>query len=1027
MFSVKRKKETKLKKWIIRIIPVCIMLAFVSVARSQDYVFNHLSKSDGLASNMIHCTWQDRQGFLWIGTDNGLQRYDGRSFFSPNINTNTTLPFAAVNQILEDKKGRIWIRCGNIVGIFNPGNFQFRVATINTPQGSTIGEDLRLKLDINGQLYLVPKFNPLLYFDDASFSFDEKYTPYKLPKGAKISITFEDTVLRRTWLGLNNRLACYDWKSKQLWYKDNNPLNIPILKDSFSIVSSFDIDKDRKYWFTLWQSKQAFFCFDERTNRYSADTAGLTKNEEKGYYELRYVRTFSDSIRIAYGINTFQVFVNNRFEHIEDHAPPGSLIYETVSQVFEDREGIIWVATDNGLYSLTTDARKTARILVPKKQGTVFNAACQLPDGDILLNRFGQGIVRFDEKLSEQRPGVIRSTHADPNFLRSWTIYSNLTDSTVWIGCQYGHLMVYEFKTGKLNYYQPAPFRRGTTTKILADDKGYLWIGLSNGDILRWKQHSNMNDTSFKLMNNVSMAVTEMFFHTDGNLYIGTRGAGVFAISGTTGKTVQQFTTTSAIKLSSNHIGDLCRVNDSVVCFTGDVPNIVNLRSGNVTQLTRYNDELIGEPFVQIKDKYDDIWFITMNGFYRYRYDPGYVQKFTQWEGLSLPSSSIAVFERQRMRNGDILLSGNLNAMLFDPGNYRSLDKPSNVLISNFRIGNIFMPLDSLLNRKTIHLERDQNSLSVSFAIPGFGKRNRYQYQYQLEGVDKDWIKAGDVREASYSLLPPGTYIFRVRAQNEEGVFSAETTSLKIVIHPPFWKTWWFISLIALTLAAIFYQLHRMRIQQLLKVEKVRSRLASDLHDDMGSTLSTINILSSIAINKVNKDNPDVSNHLKNISQSSSRVMEAMDDIVWSINPGNDTMQKVTARMREFAGHTLEAKDIDFVFSVDEEVKELRFDMESRKDIFLLFKEAINNIVKYAEADSVKISLELQRKTFIMRIRDDGKGFDTAAPLGETRGNGLRNMKARAEALNGELNINSKPGEGTTIELKVAVKTKWIK
>jgi len=1027
MFAAQRKKESIPATWYIRSLLVLILLIPSQLTRSQDYVFNHLSKTDGLASNQVHCVWQDRQGFLWVGTDNGLQRYDGRSFFSPNVNTRTTLPFAAVNQILEDKKGRMWIRCGNIVGIFDPGNFRFRAAMINTPPGSTIGEDLRLKLDQNGQLYLVPKFNPLLYFDEASFSFDEKFTPYQLPAGAKISITFEDTVLHRTWLGLNNRLACYDWKSKQLWYKSNNPLNIPILKDSFSIVSSFDIDKDRKYWFTLWQSKQAFFCFDEKTNRYSSDTAGLTKNDEKGYYELRYVRTFSDSIRIAYGINTFQVFINNRFEHMEDHAPAGSLIYETVSQIFEDREGIIWVATDNGLYSLTTDARKTSRILVPKKQGTVFNSACQLPDGDILLNRFGQGIIRFDEKLNEQRPGIIRSTHADPNFQRSWTIYSNLADSTVWIGCQYGHLMVYEFKTGKLNYYQPAPFRRATTTKILADSSGDLWIGMSNGDILRWKQHSTMQDSSFKLMSNVSMAVTEMFFHTDGNLYIGTRGAGAFAVSASTGKVVQQFTTSSRIKLSTNHIGDLCRVNDSVVCFTGDVPNIVNLRSGNVTYLTRYNDELMGEPFVQIKDKYDDIWFITMNGFYRYRYDPGYIQKFTQWEGLSLPSSSIAVFERQRMRNGDILLSGNLNAMLFDPGNYRSLDKPSDVLISNLSIGNVFMPLDSLLKLKTIQLERDQNSLSISFAIPGFGKRNRYQYQYRLEGVDRDWIKAGDVREANYSLLPPGTYTFQVRAQNEEGDFSADTTSLKIIIHPPFWKTWWFISLAALIVAGISYQLHRMRVQQLLKVEKVRSRLASDLHDDMGSTLSTINILSSIAINKVNKDNPDVTNHLQNISQSSSRVMEAMDDIVWSINPGNDTMQKITARMREFAGNTLEAKDIDFIFTVDEEVKELRFDMESRRDIFLLFKEAVNNIVKYAEANAVNISLEMQRKVFIMRIRDDGKGFDTAAPLGETRGNGLRNMKARATAMNAGLSIESQPGKGTTIELKVPVKTKWRK
>jgi signal transduction histidine kinase/streptogramin lyase len=988
---------------------------------SQAYVLNRLSQSEGLASNFVHGVWQDKQGFIWIGSDNGLQRYDGHSFFSPNVNTRTSLPFAAVNQIVADGKGRMWLRCGNIVGIFDPGTFQFRAATVNKPANSEIDEQTSLCRDVSGKMYLLQKGNTVLYFDEASFSFHEKYTPYKFPKEWRILLTFDDSVTQRTWLGFYNRLACYDWQTKQLWYKGNNPRNLFLLNDTIRYVSSFDIDGQRKYWLTFWRDKQTFLCYDEKTNRYTTDTTGLSKNNGKGYFEMKHISVFSDSMHIAYGINVFQATLNNRFEHMEDVTPAGSLQYENIEQVFEDRQGIIWIASDNGLYNLTTESRKAARLELPKKTGIVFNSACQLPDGDILLYGFGHGIFRYDEKLSVQKE-IIKAVHPDENFQKSWCLYSNTADSTVWIGCQFGRLMIYEFKTGKLNYYHPAQFRRGTMTRAIADKNGYMWVGLSNGDIFRIKQGSAITASSFEFMCNVTAAVTEMFFHTDGNLYAGTRGAGAFAISAATGKINKQYTTSSSTKLTTNQVGDLCAVNDSIVCFSGDIPNLVNIRTGSVTYLSQYNDELLGELYVQIQDKNKDIWFVGTNGFFRYTPDRGYLQKFTQREGLHVPKSSIAILERRLLRNGNILLAGNLNAMLFNPNNYRSADKPSTVFISNFRLGNTYLPLDSIRPLKTIHLNRDQNTLAISFAIPDFNQSIRHIYLYKLEGADRDWIKAGDVREARYSLLPPGTYTFRVKAQNAEGHFSEQTTSLRIVIHPPFWKTWWFMLLIIMSAAFIAYQLHRLRIRQLMRVEKVRSRLASDLHDDMGSTLSTINILTSIAINKVGKNDQEVSSHLKNIGQSSSRVMEAIDDIVWSINPRNDNMQKISARMREFASNTLESQDIILSFTIDEKTKELKFDMESRKDIFLLFKESINNIAKYADATSVNIALKLERKTFVMLIQDNGKGFDPAAPLKETRGNGLRNMKVRAEAIKGNLTINAEPGKGTQVELRVPVR-----
>ncbi|MGB8194039.1 MAG: ATP-binding protein, partial [Chitinophagaceae bacterium] len=182
-----------------------------------------------------------------------------------------------------------------------------------------------------------------------------------------------------------------------------------------------------------------------------------------------------------------------------------------------------------------------------------------------------------------------------------------------------------------------------------------------------------------------------------------------------------------------------------------------------------------------------------------------------------------------------------------------------------------------------------------------------------------------------------------------------------------------------------------------------------------GSTLSTINILSEMAKMKVEKDTAKTSEYISKISDNSNRMMEAMDDIVWSINPMNDSMQRITARMREFATSVLEAKDIEVTFRVDERVKDLRLDMEARRDFFLIFKEAVNNIAKYSDCKRASIEVTIHGNKLAMLIRDDGKGFDVQQA---DSGNGLSNMKKRAESLNGVVSIESVKGIGTKVRLE---------
>ena len=194
--------------------------------------------------------------------------------------------------------------------------------------------------------------------------------------------------------------------------------------------------------------------------------------------------------------------------------------------------------------------------------------------------------------------------------------------------------------------------------------------------------------------------------------------------------------------------------------------------------------------------------------------------------------------------------------------------------------------------------------------------------------------------------------------------------------------------------------------------------MARDLHDDMGSVLSTINILSTMTKTKMAEDPVKASEYIGKISDNSQRMMEAMDDIVWSIKPANDSMQKITARMREFATSILEAKDIELDFKVDEKVNDVKLNMEARRDFFLIFKEAINNVAKYSRCGKCSIHISLHQHRLLLDVHDNGIGFDVNKA---DSGNGLSNMHKRAEAMKGRVSIQSKPGEGTQVTLNLPV------
>jgi len=379
-----------------------------------------------------------------------------------------------------------------------------------------------------------------------------------------------------------------------------------------------------------------------------------------------------------------------------------------------------------------------------------------------------------------------------------------------------------------------------------------------------------------------------------------------------------------------------------------------------------------------------------------------------------LQSNEFNTGAHYRSPDGHLYFGGINGLSFFDPASLISIEQPGSVIITAVQADDKPLQTDTLITyKKILELPYSQNSISFTFAAFDVLSAGRLNYSYKLSGLDKDWFDAGTRNYAAYTHLPSGKYTFYVKATRNFSTDNAPVTSLVIVIEPPFWRTPWFIILCVLLLAASLYGIYRYRISQLIRLQKVRNRIASDLHDDIGSALTHINILSELSKAGVDPK-AETAGFLDRITEEVTNCGQSLDDIVWSINSNNDTMEQMVARMRRYVAEVLETRVEKYTVDFDDRFANRKLNMEQRRDFFLLFKELINNIYKHSRASQVDIRVWLERNTLHLRVSDNGIGFDQTK---STERNGVKNMHARTEKWGGKIEIRSAPEEGTVITI----------
>jgi signal transduction histidine kinase len=400
------------------------------------------------------------------------------------------------------------------------------------------------------------------------------------------------------------------------------------------------------------------------------------------------------------------------------------------------------------------------------------------------------------------------------------------------------------------------------------------------------------------------------------------------------------------------------------------------------------------------------------------RLDPvtGHIRFYTANEGTLLGDTNAAL----RDRDGALwfsFASGGLIRLAPEP---ESQPIPPPVLITGLRIAGDAHSISALGETEltAIQLGPDKSELQIDFVALDFSSGARLRYQYQLEGAGNNWSELTEQRTVNFAHLAPGTYRFMVRAVNADGVMSEAPANFSFTILRPYWQRWWFIAAAIALTAAIAYLFYRYRMTRLLDIERVRTRIASDLHDDIGSNLSQIAIWSDVAQRQMSPaggrliDAPVDVKPLERIAAIARETASAMNDIVWAINPRRDYLSDLISRMRRLAGEAFDYRDIAWQF--DAPAVKLSINAETRREVLLIFKETINNIVRHADCARVMISLSIEGNRLCLRISDNGRGFDARD---QTEGHGLSSLRQRAERLGALLEIESSPETGTTLEL----------
>src|SRR6266851_2703195 len=1022
-----------------------LLLSFRAIVPAEQLSVRTYTTADGLPRDFVLRIVRDSRGFLWFCTGDGLSRFNGYEF--TNYGVEHGLPNPRVNDLIETRSGVFWVATENGISRFNPtalrnGQSQIRNLFTAYPLGDepmsnrveALLEDHsgRIWAGTDAGLFRLEETNGQATFRRVALSGDMVVAfaedregslwmsttaglVRRLPDGGLVRYAIHPS-------GLGDLLTSLLFDTEgRLWVGHRGGGGLIVLKpqSATSITAGGEPDKLKRI-----QCGSASHLPDQpvRLPVAAGDACQFTTADGLAGMIIVGISQSSDG-RIWIGTSGgLTEFVDGRFR---SYTTALGLSNPAIGTPVEDRDGNLWLGSATGATKITWSGFTTfgkadglRKLFVVSITENRRGKLCAITaDNDFFINCFdGRQFKaikpRFPPEIKGYGWGMNQVTFQDHT--GEWWVP---TSSGL---CRYPHVASLE----QLAHTRPKAlytYRRGELPgddvfRLFEDSRGDVWISASGNvrnAVARWERATE----SFHAMSEVEglpafSLPTAYSEDAAGNLWLGFYDGGlaryhdgrfqVFAHSdGVPLGLIRALYLDHAKRLwIATDSGGVARLDDP----QADHPRFVSytiadgLSSNSVSCIT--------------EDKFGRMYFGTGRGLDRFDLESKRFRHYTKVEGLASNAVKVAFRDRQ----GALWFGTDLGLSRLVPGPDPSQQQPP-ILISGLRIAGNAQAISALGETELsgLTLNATQNQMSIDFVGLGFAAGEALRYQYRLAGADPDWSAPTDQRTINYASLSSGRYQFQVRAVTADGIVSPTPATITFTILPPIWRRWWFVTLVVLTLGLGAAAIYRYRVRRLIELERVRTRIAADLHDDIGSGLSRIAILSEVARHQVSVEAP-VGEPLSVIAGASRDLVDSMSDIVWAINPNKDHLSDLVQRMRRFASDLFTARRIEFTFAAPGEEQALKIGADLRRQVFLIFKEAVNNIERHSQCTGAQIDLRIESKWAIVTVTDNGAGFD---PANINEGHGLESMRARAEELGGELQIISNDGRGTRVLLKV--------
>jgi len=984
-------------------------------AQPSNSSFLHYTTDQGLSNDHVLCISKDNLGFLWVGTVNGLNRFDGRTFkiFRHNIKDKNSIPQDNINGITVAPDGWLWVATSG--GLCKIDPHWLRIEQIPLPENQdTINNDIvtQVAFDSKGMAWTttesgICKINPA----NNKLEFFYKAEPETLGWYGMM-IDRQD----RVWV-IKDYLRRFDPTTNILkTFRSATNLSLGAL----SAVQ----DSSGQIWAGTWGN--GILKFNPKLDEFD-------ENLIPGTLAMNIMPEVTPAGRSFFwigggqsGLAAYFPDTKDFFQFEPDTKDPFTHNNYLATSFFKDTvSGDVWIGTEVGLEQYAPATIRFGRAMIPpeKDMGQFSLVSGVAHDNtDVSGHRYfiavwGTGLFAWDK--SSGKFERLRSNSK----LTSENNFNLFQDShgMIW-GCRRGGVSSYNPQTRKFYDYETRflhPDRNNLFWKAIEDHEGNIWFCSNKEGIFHYNPKSNVVESVHLQLDTVNakgfFEVMDVSEDNSGRLWLACNAGGVIRFDPKKNETIHFSYPGKHASLHCNAIQ--AAANGKIYAGFYDV--FVELdEEGKI--LRQFNEESglkTSRLYFMVEDLQGKIWFNS--AYLLHCYDPvsGTFTYYGKADGLFSNSMTDGL---SITPSGEIFVGFQNAFNFFFPDRLRHNPQPPPIAITSIKVMNKARDVMTSAGDTFLLLNPGEDFFEIEFAALNYNQQERNRYAYWLDGFNKDWVYT-DRPVASFTNLNGGNYVLHMKAANNDGVWNENGTTLDIRVNPSFYKTWWFPFLIGLGLAGLGFGFLWYRRQQRKHLEKFRENLARDLHDEMGSTLSSIRFFSEYADQQIGNDKPQVTPVLQRISQSATNLSESMQDIIWAMQTDHDQLEDLTSHMMEFGLRLLESRNIKFKTHIADSFSGKQLKPEVRRNIYLIFKEAVNNIAKYSEATEVVFDFGLKKGVLTMKINDNGRGFDLDSLQTEGSGNGLKNMKQRATEIGGKLEISSHPGDGTRVEIMVEI------